>query len=318
MRKKLTQEEFISKCKATHRDKYDYSKAIFIDTNSSVIIICPIHGEFTQNARNHYKGSGCPKCAGVFMDTNYFTEKAKAIHKNRYDYSKVNYINSYTPIEIVCKRHGSFFQKPSVHLTGCGCPKCGIIDSRDKILGIGVNDVDDFMNHEKSYILWVHLFLRCYSKNSLSKSDTYKNVTICKEWHLFSNFLKWFESQKRWYQKGWHLDKDILVKGNKEYAPDKCCFVPIEINSLFTHRKRNKGKYPIGVSYIKSKKKFVVSVACNGKNKTIGAYNTPEEAFYAYKEAKEKRIKEVADKWKDQLEPRVYEAMYNYKVEITD
>ena len=318
MRKRLTTQEFIERANKVHNGKYDYSKAIFVNTSSNVTIICPIHGEFVQNARNHYRGSGCPKCAGNYLDQEYFIQKANIKHNGRYDYSKVKYVDSSTLVEIVCKRHGSFLQKPNSHLMGCGCPKCGVIDSRGKILGVGINDVDDFMNHEKSYILWSHLFARCYNPKALFKHPAYNNVIVCKEWHLFSNFLKWFETQKEWYQQGWHIDKDILVKGNREYAPDKCCFVPQEINALFTNRKRNKGKYPIGVSYIKSKNKFVVSVAYNGRNKTIGAFNTPTEAFYAYKEAKEKRIKEVADKWKDQLEPKVYEALYNYKVEITD
>ena len=116
----------------------------------------------------------------------------------------------------------------------------------------------------------------------------------------------------------WVLDKDILVKGNKVYSPQTCCFVPQEINVLLTNCRKRRGECPIGVSFIKAKQKFSVSLAYDGKNKTIGHFDNPLEAFNAYKKAKELRIKELADKWKEQLEPRVYEALYNYKVEITD
>lgn len=313
-----TTSRFIAEAKAVHGDKYDYSRVEYKSSETKVCIICPEHGEFWQTPHGHLKGHGCAKCGGVYMDIDYFKQKASQIHGDKYDYSKVEYKNSYSPVEIICKRHGSFWMRPSSHLSGYGCIKCGTIDSRGKRFGVGIDDVDAFMSNEKSHILWCHVLDRCYNPKSLRKARAYQDVTVCDEWLRFSNFLSWFESNKKWYYSGWHIDKDILVKGNKEYSPDKCCFVPQEINSLFVKMEKRRGEYPLGVSYIRSKKKFVATVAICGKNKTIGHFNTPEEAFNAYKEAKEARIKELADKWKDQLDPRVYEAMYNYKVEITD
>ena len=109
--------------------------------------------------------------------------------------------------------------------------------------------------------------------------------------------------------------KDILIKWNKVYSPDTCCFVPVEINSLFTRTNSKRGKYPIGVCMNKSNGRFLATLKSKKFSKS---YNTPEEAFQAYKEVKENYIKEVADEWKDKINPKVYEAMYNYQVEITD
>ena len=148
---------------------------------------------------------------------------------------------------------------------------------------------------------------RCYSNRYANTRSSYKDCYVNEQWHILSNFKRWFDEYN---VKGWHLDKDILVKGNKEYAPDKCCFVPLEINELFT--KRENRKYPVGVTFRKGR--YIAQY----RGTHLGIFNNKEEAFYAYKEAKEKRIKEVADKWKDQLEPRVYDAIYNYQVEITD
>ena len=141
------------------------------------------------------------------------------------------------------------------------------------------------------------------------RHPTYKDVTVCEEWHNFQNFAKWFEDN---YVEGFELDKDILVKGNKIYSPETCCFVPKEINSLF--KNYNNNLLPTGISYDKINKKYKVSIRINGKMKTKGRYVTVEEAFKVYKTAKETYIKEVADKWKEQISDKVYQAMYNYKL----
>ena len=157
------------------------------------------------------------------------------------------------------------------------------------------------------------MIFRCHSDKC--KSNSYKDVTVCEEWHNFQTFAKWFEDNWKSHMEGWALEKDILVKGNKIYSPDTCCFVPSEINNLFITNKYKRGDYPIGV-----RKKVNGFKARIYKDKEIhlGYFNTPEEAFQAYKVAKEEYIKEIADKWKDKIDPRVYQAMYNYKVEITD
>ena len=116
---------------------------------------------------------------------------------------------------------------------------------------------------------------------------------------------------------GWELDKDILIKGNKVYSPETCCFVPQEINCLFTNCKSVRGKYPIGVTKTVNGK-YKARINKNGDRIDLGLFDTPEEAFQVYKIAKELHIKEVADKWRGQITEPCYEAMYAYEVEITD
>ena len=123
--KKYTTEEFIKKARDIHGDKYDYSKVNYKINNIKVCIICPKHGEFWQTPDSHInKKTGCPKCANRYETSEEFIEKAKTIHGDKYDYSKVKYIDSKTAICVICPKHGEFWQKPVYHLQKNGCPKC--------------------------------------------------------------------------------------------------------------------------------------------------------------------------------------------------
>ena len=130
MPKRLTTKDFIEKAKQIHGDKYNYDKTVYTKAQERVIITCPIHGDFEQFAYAHLNGKGCKKCgtekaaSKCAMTTEQFIKKAKQIHENKYDYSKVKYINSVTPICIICPIHGEFWQKPKEHLNGNGCIQC--------------------------------------------------------------------------------------------------------------------------------------------------------------------------------------------------
>lgn len=126
MTKKYTLKEFIDKANIIHKNKYDYSKTKYVDSHTPVIIICPIHKEFIQSPHKHLVGHGCPKCAknGIKYDENDLIEKFNLVHKNKYDYSNVEYKNAHTKIKIICPIHGEFFQAPYSHLQGHGCPMC--------------------------------------------------------------------------------------------------------------------------------------------------------------------------------------------------
>ena len=124
--------EFISEASKIHGTKYDYSKVEYKNWKTKVCIICPEHGEFWQYPLQHVRGGGCPLCANSKrnMTTDEFIEKAKSIHGDKYDYSKTEYKDTYSDVEIICKKHGSFFQKPFNHLQGCGCQKCSPLKSK--------------------------------------------------------------------------------------------------------------------------------------------------------------------------------------------
>ena len=109
---KLTTEEFITKAKAIHGNRYDYSKVEYVNNHTPVKIVCPIHGVFEQRPNNHLHNNDCPKCARATqsarqaMSQEVWIERAKRIHQNKYDYSKVEYVNNHTPISIICPIHG--------------------------------------------------------------------------------------------------------------------------------------------------------------------------------------------------------------------
>ena len=123
-----SKEQFLQEARRVHGDKYDYSKVKYVNYQTKVTIICPIHGEFTQTPTGHLQGNGCPKCANdrtsLRMTTEEFIQKAKAIHGNKYDYSNVEYTHNNVEVCIICPEHGEFLQKPRLHLSGCGCPIC--------------------------------------------------------------------------------------------------------------------------------------------------------------------------------------------------
>ena len=128
--KKLTTEEFVRRAKQIHGNKYDYSKVEYINQSTKICITCPEHGEFWQLPSQHLSGNGCSKCAGFCDSTEDFILKAKKIHGDKYDYSKVNYVSMRDKICIICPEHGEFWQYPFDHVNEHGCPKCGVIASK--------------------------------------------------------------------------------------------------------------------------------------------------------------------------------------------
>ena len=124
--RKLTTEQFITKAKLVHGDKYDYHKVSYINSRTPVIIICSIHGEFKQAPSDHLGRAGCQKCGGSSkLSTEEFIIKAKEIHGDKYDYSKTIYLNTKTKVTIICPTHGEFQQSPSDHLSNKSCRECG-------------------------------------------------------------------------------------------------------------------------------------------------------------------------------------------------
>lgn len=126
----LSLDIFITKAKTIHNNKYGYEQVNYLNAHSKVTIICPAHGDFEQLANSHLQGHGCPLCKRhkLSHDRRFtkeeFLEKAKEIHSDKYDYSKVIYANSQIKVTIICPKHGKFEQIPNSHLAGHGCSKC--------------------------------------------------------------------------------------------------------------------------------------------------------------------------------------------------
>ena len=169
------------------------------------------------------------------------------------------------------------------------------------------------------YETWSGVLKRCYSDARKKKRPTYKDCICSDNFNSYEYFYEWCNKQVGFGNEGWHLDKDLLVKGNKVYSEDSCVFLPVEINSALTKTDKLRGKYPIGVHWCNTKKMFIAQINRNkGQQDYLGQFDNHNDAFLVYKKAKESYLKELANKWKDKIDPRAYEALMNYQVEITD
>ncbi len=192
-------------------------------------------------------------------------------------------------------------------------------------LGKGKHKTQENGKDTKCYATWHNMMQRCYDSKWHKRQPTYKGCTVDEEWLNFQNFANWFEYN--YYEiegRQMCLDKDILVKGNRIYSADTCIFVPHRINSLFIKSDKIRGELPVGVQYYERYKKFRAQCSIydlkenKNKIKSLGHYDTPEEAFEVYKQFKENYIKEVADYYKDKIPSKLYDAMYRYEIDITD
>ena len=167
------------------------------------------------------------------------------------------------------------------------------------------------------YDMWFRMMERCYSKKVHSRFPSYIDCCVSDGFKDYSKWREWYDKYQ-YKQEGWQLDKDLLVKGNKVYSSETCVFLPHIINSVLTKSNKTRGKYLIGVYFDTHNNKFKSHISKRNKNITLGYFENEMDAHLAYKEAKEAYLKELADKYKDLLDPRAYEALYNYTVDIDD
>lgn len=186
------------------------------------------------------------------------------------------------------------------------------------VVGVGVNDADynvyeyGTVNGKKKavwscpfYITWKSMLVRCYCHNYQKQFPTYIGCSAVEEWHLFSNFKSWMETQD-W--QGKHLDKDILVKSNKSYSPKTCVFVDARVNTFLAENNAVRGDQPIGVSFHKRDRKYVAKCCPvqKGKPRHLGYFDTAEEAHAAWLAFKLEQAKILAS---EQTDPRVAKAL---------
>lgn len=179
-------------------------------------------------------------------------------------------------------------------------------------------------NRIREYTAWINMLRRCFNEQYKNKHSTYKDAICCNEWLNYENFYEWLHNQEnfdKWRDNDrWAIDKDILKKGNKLYSPDTCCLVPQNVNQLFIKGNAMRGNLPIGVSIYKDKFRAVCNNNLAKDSEYLGDYLTVDKAFQAYKNYKENSIKEIAniEYSKGNITKQCYDAMMNYRVEITD
>lgn len=166
----------------------------------------------------------------------------------------------------------------------------------------------------KPYRTWQNMLKRVYCLKSHATWPTYIGCSVTDEWLEYQNFAEWFEAHEH-SNRGYELDKDLLIPGNKIYAPDRCAFVPRQLNSLLNGQANRRGKFLQGVCFHKQHNKFVAQMAIDGKQKGLGLFDTELDAYHAYKKAKEQHVKDMTNHWRDGIADEVYHALMRWELE---
>ena len=248
-----------------------------------------------QSATEKYLGKVFPSKVGDFLVRKYDS----VINKWEIEFLDTGYVSNICVGQILL---GSVkdYRKPTV---------CGV--------GI-VGDIGFCPQRDKDlYNIWKSLIARCYSK-TYHNLQCYHNVCVSDNFKHFQKFCNWATHQRGFNKKGWHLDKDLLSKESKIYSEETCCFIPQDINLLIRYPYRKGRDLPRGVVKTKTNNFTARLSTSGGVKRHIGTYSTVEEAFTKYKEAKEAYVRSIADKWKDQIDPRAYEALMAWEINIDD
>lgn len=179
-------------------------------------------------------------------------------------------------------------------------------------IGVGPHRSSVNGRQTDAYCIWFSMMKRVYSEKNHLKYPSYKGCSVCNEWHNFQVFAEWFYQQPNHDKQGFHLDKDLIILGNRTYSPDACSFVPQEINKVLSDCRVKRGQWPAGV--YKNKGFWKASIRINGSKEYLGIYRTPDEAYNVYKQAKEKYVREQAEKYKDVIHPTVYQNLKNWEL----
>lgn len=193
--RQLSREEFVARAARVHGDKYYYSDVHYVGSATQVVIICPTHGKFKQTPNKHLCGSGCPLCgqqkSQVHNNTlkeqakQAFVLKATAVHNNVYDYTRVDYVNNRTKVDILCATHGMFKQTPTKHLSGTGCPECG----RAKLRGHYTETYFEKYPEEKTCEGWVYVVVMNDGGVLYVKLGITKQRDVRKRLHQYNNVV---------------------------------------------------------------------------------------------------------------------------------
>ena len=250
--------------------------------------------------------------SNIYLNKTYTNKQGlnyKIVHYNNY-YDIIvmfdsGYIKSTTMKEV---KRNAIKDKLSPSVYGVG------------IVGIRYNTKVDG-EHTIEYGTWKNMLGRCYSEKCRHKLQSYDDCTVSENFKKYSYFYEWVNKQvgfKSVDDMGniFQLDKDLLSKSNKIYSENTCVFLPLEINSALAIKDSKHKNFHVGVR--KNRNKCEAICRINSKSTYLGLFDTEIEAFNAYKQAKENYLKQLAEKWKDQIDERAYNALMSYQVEITD
>ena len=162
------------------------------------------------------------------------------------------------------------------------------------------------------------MLARCYSPKTHKVRETYIGCTVSENFKYYPYFYEWCNRQVGFSENNFDLDKDLLSGVSKYYSEGTCVFLPREINVALIKNNRKRGDFPSGVTYNKNNRNFVVKLSVSNEKRHIGVFNSVTDAVKAYKAAKEGYLKELAEKWKDAIDHRAYDALMNYEVDIDD
>ena len=187
------------------------------------------------------------------------------------------------------------------------------------IYGIGFNTKEKYKVEEAgkntvAYGAWHNMIKRCYHPDTQEKNPTYKGCSVDPRWHNYQDFAEWYYEHP-YSNKGYQLDKDLLVPKNKIYSPDLCCFVPSQINMLLVDRAALRGLLPQGVDFHKANGRFRAKLKKDGKTCHLGYFDCPDKAHQVYREAKERYVKNKALEWANRIEWNVFVALMNWTLD---
>ncbi len=186
------------------------------------------------------------------------------------------------------------------------------------VSGVGINDRKYSTRRDgkacREYTLWSSMLNRCYDSTRLRLVPCYTQITVSDNFKMYSYFYEWCNSQIGFSNPGWCLDKDLLSTSgvSKQYHEDLCVFIPVEINGFLVRPTVPRAGLPMGVEFIEGRNRYRAACKYKSKSTYLGEFDTAEQAHARYQEFKVSIANDLANQYKDQLDPRAYLALMNY------
>ena len=186
-----------------------------------------------------------------------------------------------------------------------------------RVYGVGFVGVGRFKTrvdgkNTLEYTVWTAMMSRCYNPVYHKKHPTYLECSVHPDWHNFQVFAEWYINHES-YGLGYHLDKDLLVRGNKIYSENTCCLLPSQLNMSIQESQSRQEDLPTGVTK-PERGGYRATLHIDGKNVNLGYFETVEEARLMYKSRKEGNVRRLADLWKDRITKDTYDSLKRWEL----